>query len=164
MAEDDVGAGCEERGGGSTSNVNDYLKSFTGFDEACDDVGGLSLKLCAWIGARDVTPGAPDNGPYQWIDDPSNNIPCSDGACDPQVQPGVDTTLVLEDWCSWDDGCPDFNWADEPNASTEEYVGYLKWTNSGGIIGWHDSIEANVDVTSYFVNGNCSPPSALTNA
>lgn len=144
----------------STKNVDDYLKAFDGFAEACGITTITDLELCAWIGGRDVTPGV-GNGPYEWID-ASPKIPCTSGDCEPIVQTGVNTTLSHEGWCRTVDGCGKTGFpGDEPNNASEDYMGYLMWTDGEDSIGWHDCTDncfGSFGPTSYFVECEAPPP------
>ncbi len=142
-------------GAPSTKEINDFLKSFPGFLEACNSVTCSSgVALCAWFGGLKVPP-SPNNGPFQFVNDP-NNIPCpfnSDNgpACNPIVNSILDTPLAFQDWCRNTEQNPNCNGV-EPNG--QDFMTYLSLF---GVIGWADCTNFNCansrtcEPTSYFV-------------
>lgn len=147
----------------STKEVNNFLKSFPGFLDACQDdcnFGGLPpFELCAIFGGVNNS-GSGTDGPYQFLNCPGDDIPCPHDECDPIIEPGVDTELAFEDWCRVENGCG----ATEPNNAGDDYMGYVYWptaNNNEGIIGWSDCSDAcdlsqnnQCQPTSYFVQCN----------
>ncbi len=138
----------------STQIVNNFLKNFPGFSEACNDCSQFDFELCAWFGGIDPTLTEPP-GPFQFVNDTDNNIPCPfAGDCVPVVLPGIDTDLTFQDWCRVSTGCG----GNEPNGTTfldgQFYLTYLRWPNNPGEpVGWADCKDFNC------VNRNCTPNS-----
>jgi len=138
----------------STEGINDFLKSFPGFLEACNSITcDEGIALCAWFGGRKVPPTS-DNGPFQFVNDPTNNIPCpfdNLDACVPQVLAGVNTDLTFQDWCRMGNKTPNCNGV-EPNG--QDFLVYL---SISGVVGWADCKNFNCankktcEPTSYFV-------------
>jgi len=138
----------------STEEVNDFLKSFPGFVEACNQCDTIpDLQVCAWFGGMDPIEDD-ENGPYRFVNDPINNIPCEGGgipnACNPMVMPGVGTALTFQDWCRVENDCAD----DEPNFAVELYMNYIRWTIGNTGVGWNDCTE------NCTVGDNCPPTSS----
>jgi len=160
----------------STEEVNNFLKNFPGFLQACNGgvsaCSGFDIQLCAWFGARDPTLTEPP-GPFLFVNDQNNDIPCPfAGDCDPVVIPGVGSDLTFQDWCRVATGCG----GNEPNGTTfldgQFFLAYLSWPNlAGGPVGWADCkdfncVNSNCQPSSYFVqcelplNINLSPPTS----
>jgi hypothetical protein len=152
----------------STEEINDFLKDFPGFEEACNGnaniCSGFDIQFCAWFGARDPTLTEPP-GPFLFVNDLNNDIPCPFAVdCDPVVMPGVGTDLTFQDWCREATGCG----GDEPNgpaqANGQFYLVYLRWPNlTGGPVGWADCkdfecVNSECQPTSYFVQCDIPPP------
>ena len=151
----------------STKKVNDFLKNFPGFLEACNDCG-QDFELCAWFGASDPTALPEPPGPYLFVNDPNNDIPCPFGGdCDPVVLPGTDTDLIFQDWCRVSNGCL----ANEPNGPKlldgQLYLVYLSYLNVGGPVAWADCQDSkcpsqSCQPTSYFVQCDAPPRNVPT--
>jgi hypothetical protein len=149
----------------STEEINDFLKSFPGFLEACNSITCPDgIALCAWFGGLKVPPTS-DNGPFQFVNSP-NNIPCpfdstNGPACNPIVDPGVGTDLTFQDWCRDTEQNPNCNGV-EPNG--QDFLTYL---SISGVVGWADCRNFNCSgaagrracqPTSYFVQCDVPPP------
>ena len=155
----------------STEEINDFLKSFPGFLEACNGnttiCSSFDIQFCAWFGARDPTLTEPP-GPFLFVNDLNNDIPCPFAVdCDPVVMPGVGTDLTFQDWCRVATGCG----GDEPNgpaqANGQFFLGYLRWPNlTGGPVGWADCKDFSCVISkcqpnSYFVQCDLPPPAPI---
>ncbi len=145
----------------STERVNDFLKDFPGFLDACNDCGE-DFELCAYIGAQHASGLPLPPGPYRFVNDPNNDIPCPfAGDCTPVVIPSLDTNLTFQDWCRESNGCP----ANEPNG--QEYMVYLSYLNIDGPVAWADCTNSSCpnrrcQPLSYFVQCNVPPPDIPT--
>jgi len=159
----------------STEEINDFLKSFPGFLEACNGNGcfeatNTSFELCAWFGGLKSPPVSNKNGPFFFVKDLTEEIPCpfdstNGPACDPIVDPGVDTPLTFQDWCRVNEQTPDCN-ADEPNLGTDEIDDFLTYLLIEGVVGWADCrdfacVTSRCQPTSYFVQCDV-PPTVVT--
>ena len=147
----------------STKKLNDFLKGFPGFLDACNDCGQV-FQLCPWFGARDPSLTEPP-GPYQFVNDPFNDVPCPFATCDPIVDPGIDTALTFQDWCRVSNGCL----ANEPNGPALQdgqfYLVYLRYLTAQEPVAWADCQNSkcpsqSCQPTSYFVE--CEVPFGIT--
>jgi len=153
----------------STEEINDFLKNFPGFEEACNPTGCSGFELCAWFGGLKVPPDTRINGPFFFVNNLTEPIPCpfdsvNGPACDPIVDPGVDTDLTFQDWCRDTEQTPNCP-GNEPNLGDpkrppDDFMNYLLL---GDVIGWSDCrdftcVNTNCQPTSYFVQCDIPPP------
>ena len=73
----------------STEQINDYLKTFPGFVDACNTctgAGNQGFQVCAWFGIRDFTDDD-QNGPYHYVNNLEDYVPCpfNPVCCNPRV-------------------------------------------------------------------------------
>jgi len=149
----------------STEEVNDFLKDLPGFEAACT-MGCNGFQLCPWFGGQKIPPSTGQNGPFFFVNNLNAEIPCpfnmDDGpACNPIVDPVIDTPLTFQDWCRDTEQSPNCP-GDEPNNNpNEDFMGYVMIS---GVVGWHDctntcNLGSGCQPTSYIVQ--CDLPTIV---